>query len=169
MTLKERAKKLKQDIPTVFLSLKDKESPILAKIVAGITVGYALSPIDLIPDFIPILGYLDDVIILPAFVSLTIKMIPQNVWERNADISKNIWKDGKPKKWYYAIPIVLFWILILLPISIITMIFVFKKTENVIGSIGGILCGIQLIPLIGAIIPTEKALKNTFDKAGNKR
>lgn len=64
MTLKERAKKLKQDIPTVFLSLKDKETPIFAKIFAGITVGYALSPIDLIPDFIPILGYLDDVIIL---------------------------------------------------------------------------------------------------------
>lgn len=48
MTLKTRAKKLKKDIPTVFLALKDKDTPILAKLIAGITIGYALSPIDLI-------------------------------------------------------------------------------------------------------------------------
>lgn len=66
MNLKERAKKLKKDIPTVFLCLKDKDTPVLAKIIAAITVGYALSPVDLIPDFIPVLGYLDDVILLPA-------------------------------------------------------------------------------------------------------
>lgn len=113
MTLKERAKKLKQDIPIVFLSLKDKETPILAKIFAGITVVYALSPIDLIPDFIPMIGYLDDIIILPALILLTIKLIPQNVWERNTDMAKDMWKDGKPEKWYYSIPIILLWIIIL--------------------------------------------------------
>lgn len=113
MTLKERAKKLKENIPTVFLSLKDDETPILAKIIGGITIAYALSPIDLIPDFIPIFGYLDDVIILPALVALTIRLIPQNVWKRNADVAKDMWKNGKPKKWFYAIPIVLFWIIIL--------------------------------------------------------
>ena len=59
MDLKARAKKLKTDIPAIFLSLKDKDSPLLAKIFAGITVGYALSPVDLIPDFIPVLGYRD--------------------------------------------------------------------------------------------------------------
>ena len=62
MNLKERAKKLKEEIPAVFLSLKDRETPLIAKILAGITIGYALSPIDLIPDFIPVLGYLDDII-----------------------------------------------------------------------------------------------------------
>lgn len=113
MTLKERAKKLKQDIPTVFLSLKDKETPVLAKICAGVTIGYALSPIDFIPDFIPILGYLDDIILLPVLIALTIKLIPKDIWDRNSIIAKDIWKDGKPKKWYYAIPIVLFWVLIL--------------------------------------------------------
>ena len=113
MTLKERAKKLKQDIPIVFLSLKDKETPILAKIFAGITVVYALSPIDLIPDFITMIGYLDDIIILPALILLTIKLIPQNVWERNTDMAKDMWKDGKPEKWYYSIPIILLWIIIL--------------------------------------------------------
>ena len=56
MNIKERAKKLKSDIPAVFIALKDKDTPLLAKIVAGITVGYALSPVDLIPDFIPFFG-----------------------------------------------------------------------------------------------------------------
>ena len=66
MDLKARAKKLKADIPAIFLALKDKNTPLHAKIAAAVTVGYALSPIDLIPDFIPVLGYLDDLIILPA-------------------------------------------------------------------------------------------------------
>ncbi len=117
MNLKERAKKLKKDIPTVFLSLKDKDTPILAKIFAGITVVYALSPIDLIPDFIPVLGYLDDVILLPVFIALTIKLIPKEVWERNSKLSENLWKDGKPKKWYYAIPIVLIWVIVIFEIT----------------------------------------------------
>lgn len=113
MNLKERAKSLKKTVPAVFLALKDKDTPIIAKVLAGITVGYALSPIDLIPDFIPVLGYLDDVILLPALITLTIKLIPATVWERNLKAAENMWPDGKPKKWYYAIPIVLIWLLIL--------------------------------------------------------
>ena len=66
MDLKARAKKLKADTPAIFLALKDKNTPLPAKIAAAVAVGYALSPIDLIPDFIPVLGYLDDLIILPA-------------------------------------------------------------------------------------------------------
>lgn len=112
MNLKERAKKLKMDIPALFLALKDKDTPIIAKIFAGITVVYALSPIDLVPDFIPVLGYLDDVILLPAFVALTMKMIPKDVMERNRKLSEGLWENGKPKKWYCAIPIVVFWLLI---------------------------------------------------------
>ena len=82
MTLKERAKKLKRDVPAVFLALKDRETPLLAKITAAVTVAYALSPIDLIPDFIPVLGYLDDVLLLPALIALTIRLIPKEVWKR---------------------------------------------------------------------------------------
>lgn len=110
MDLKERAKKLKSDIPAVFLALKDKETPIPAKILAGLTVAYALSPIDLVPDFIPVLGYLDDVIILPCMIALTIKFIPKEVWDKNVEMSKDLWKDGKPKKWFYAIPIIVLWV-----------------------------------------------------------
>ena len=112
LKLKERAKKLKTDIPAIFLALKDKETPIAAKLFAGITVAYALSPIDLIPDFIPVLGYLDDVILLPMLASLAIKWIPSAVMERNRQAAEGMWENGKPKKWYYAIPIVLLWFLI---------------------------------------------------------
>lgn len=113
MKLKERARKLKTDIPAIFLALKDRETPIVAKIFAGITIAYALSPIDLIPDFIPVLGYLDDIILLPALIALTIKFIPEDVMERNRKLSEGLWENGKPKKWYYAIPIVLIWVMII--------------------------------------------------------
>lgn len=113
MTIKERAKKLKSDIPAVFIALKDKETPLLAKIIAGITVGYALSPVDLVPDFIPVLGYLDDVILLPELVALTIRLIPDEVWKRSKISADGLWENGKPKKWYYSVPIFIIWGLII--------------------------------------------------------
>ena len=113
MNLKERAKKLKTDIPAIFLALKNKETPIAAKLVAAVTVAYALSPIDLIPDFIPVLGYLDDVILLPALVALTVRLIPKETMEKNRKLAEGLWKNGKPKKWYYAVPIVLIWLLVI--------------------------------------------------------
>lgn len=113
MNLKERAKEFKTDIPAVFLALKHRKTPVLAKVISAVTVGYALSPIDLIPDFIPILGYLDDVILLPALIALTIKCIPDDVWTECRKQSENMWTDGKPKKWYYAIPIVMLWAMII--------------------------------------------------------
>ena len=113
MNIKERAKKLKSDVPAVFLALKDRETPLIAKILASVTVAYALSPIDLIPDFIPILGYLDDVILLPALVALTIRCIPKDVWARSVKRAEGLWDNGKPKKWYYAIPIIVFWLAVI--------------------------------------------------------
>lgn len=113
MTLKDRAKKLKRDVPAVFLALKDGETPLPAKILAAVTVAYALSPVDLIPDFVPVLGYLDDVLLLPAMIALTIKLIPKQVWVRCQAEAENLWADGKPKKWYFAIPIILIWLLII--------------------------------------------------------
>lgn len=113
MNFKERALRLKNDIPAVFLAVKRPETPFAAKLLAWITVAYALSPIDLIPDFIPVLGYLDDLILLPVLVALTIKMIPPEVFDECRHKAEGLWADGKPKKWYYALPIILFWLLIL--------------------------------------------------------
>ena len=114
MSLKEKAKQLKTDIPAIFLALKDKKTPWFAKLLAALTVAYALSPIDFIPDFIPILGYLDDLIILPSLVALTIKFIPLDVMDEYRKQAQNMWQDGKPKKWYYAAPIIFVWAAIII-------------------------------------------------------
>ena len=113
MSLKERAEKLKTDIPALFLALKYKRTPVIAKILAGITVAYALSPVDLIPDFIPVFGYLDDVILLPAFIALTVRLIPEDVLTECREQAKEMWQDGKPRKWFYALPIVFVWLLLI--------------------------------------------------------
>ena len=113
MNLKDRAKKLKTDIPAVFIAMKKRETPLAAKIFASVTVLYALSPIDLIPDFIPVLGYLDDLIILPAMIALTVKLIPTAVFKQAQIESEGLWENGKPKKWYFALPIAAIWLLIL--------------------------------------------------------
>lgn len=113
MTIQSRAKKLKSDIPAIFLALKDEDTPVAAKILAAVTVAYALSPIDLIPDFIPVLGYLDDVLILPALAALTIKLIPKEKLDQYRTEAEGMWKNGKPKRWYYAVPIFLFWLIII--------------------------------------------------------
>lgn len=112
--LKERAKQLKIDIPAIFLALKDKRTPLLAKILSGIAIAYALSPIDLIPDFIPVFGYLDDLIIVPALITIIIKLIPNDLMNEYREYSKGMWQNGKPKKWYFALPIVLIWMVIIL-------------------------------------------------------
>lgn len=113
MSLKEKAKQLKIDIPAVFLALKDMKTPWNAKLLAALTVAYALSPIDFIPDFIPVLGYLDDLIILPSLVALTVKFIPKDVFDEYRKQAQDMWQDGKPKKWYYAVPIIFVWALII--------------------------------------------------------
>lgn len=113
MNLNERAKQLKTDIPAVFLAMKRKETPLIAKILAIFTIGYALSPIDLIPDFIPVIGLLDDIILLPALIALTVKLIPKQVFDECRLESEGMWTNGKPKKWLYALPIIVIWLVVI--------------------------------------------------------
>jgi len=113
MDLKERAKQLKTDVPAVFIAMKRKETPFVAKMLAGIAVAYALSPIDLIPDFIPVIGLLDDVIIVPALIAIAVKFIPTEVFAECRSEASDLWAEGKPKKWYYALPIIIVWLLII--------------------------------------------------------
>ena len=117
MNLKQRARTLKIYLPALFLALKRKDTPLLAKIVAGLAVGYALSPIDLIPDFVPVLGFLDDLILLPLLVALAIRLIPVQVLEACKKEAEGLWAEGKPKKWYLALPVVLVWLLVLAGIA----------------------------------------------------
>lgn len=74
--LKQWARQLKSDVIAIYFALKHPQTPLYAKIFAAVIIGYALSPIDLIPDFVPVLGYLDDVILLPMGTALAIRLIP---------------------------------------------------------------------------------------------
>lgn len=79
--LKHWAARLKREIAALWFACRDKRTPWAVKALAVLIVGYALSPIDLIPDFIPVLGYLDDLILLPAAIWLTIRLLPPPVLE----------------------------------------------------------------------------------------
>jgi uncharacterized membrane protein YkvA (DUF1232 family) len=111
---KSKTNELKYNLSALYLVYKRKDVPIIAKIIIIITIGYALSPIDLIPDFIPILGCLHDLIILPFFIYVSLKLIPKEIMEECKEQAKDLWKDGKPKKWYYAIPIIAIYLLIII-------------------------------------------------------
>ena len=113
MNLKKRAAELKILIPALFLALRRRETPPAAKVLAAVTVAYALSPIDLIPEFIPVLGYLDDLLLLPALAALTIRLIPADLLEDCRREAQGLWADGRPKRWYYALPILAVWGLLL--------------------------------------------------------
>ena len=112
MNLKQRAKDLKFNLPALYIAMKSKETPFISKVFGGLTLLYALSPIDLIPDFIPVLGYLDDLIILPLLISLTLKTIPKEQFDLYKEEAKGLWENGKPKKWVYAIPFIIIWIFV---------------------------------------------------------
>lgn len=74
--IKSWARSLKRDVVALWIAARSPRTPLAAKIVAGAVAAYALSPIDLIPDFIPILGYLDDIVIVPLGIALAVRLIP---------------------------------------------------------------------------------------------
>ena len=80
-SLKNMAKTLKKELKTYRLVISDKRTQRLAKLLLGLAIGYALMPFDIIPDFIPIIGHLDDALIIPLLVIIALKMIPKEVIE----------------------------------------------------------------------------------------
>lgn len=94
--LKQRARRLKTETFALYLAARHPGTPWYAKLfVAGI-VAYALSPIDLIPDFVPVLGYLDDLILIPAGIALAIKMVPPSVLAECRAQAEKVMSQGKP-------------------------------------------------------------------------
>lgn len=105
--LKAWALKLKLELAALFIAAKDERTPRMAKLLAIGVTAYALSPIDLIPDFIPVLGYLDDLIIVPAGIALIVKLVPT---ELMADFRRDAQNLVMQKKnWIVAIAIVTLW------------------------------------------------------------
>ena len=106
---KEKASQLKSEVYAVFLACRDPRVPWHAKALMALVIGYAVTPIDLIPDFIPVLGQLDDLIIVPAGISVVAKMIPKEVMEECRQKAKTEPMDSRMKYAVAAI-IVLIWI-----------------------------------------------------------
>jgi uncharacterized membrane protein YkvA (DUF1232 family) len=107
--LAARAKGLKQQLGAVYYACRDPRVGALPKALIVVCLAYALSPIDLIPDFIPVLGYLDDLVIIPALISLAIKMIPADVYEearRRAEAEPLSLR----KNWTFAVIFILVWV-----------------------------------------------------------
>jgi uncharacterized membrane protein YkvA (DUF1232 family) len=109
---KHRARQLKTDTYALTLAYRDPRTPWYARLFAALVVGYAFSPIDLIPDFIPVLGYLDDLVIVPLGVLLALKMIPPAVWAESRQRAREVMAAGKPVSKTAAVVIVLIWLLV---------------------------------------------------------
>jgi uncharacterized membrane protein YkvA (DUF1232 family) len=106
---KRRARQLKAETYALYQAYRDPRVPWYAKLFAACVVGYAFSPIDLIPDFIPILGYLDDLVLVPLGIALVLKMIPQDVLAECRERAQAMMAEGKPTNWIAAAAIVAIW------------------------------------------------------------
>lgn len=107
----KKARALKKETFALYLACRDERTPLFAKILAACVVGYAFSPIDLIPDFIPVLGLLDDLILIPIGIALVLKMIPPEVMEDCRQQAGEM--IDKPTNWYAASVIILIWVLVI--------------------------------------------------------
>ncbi len=112
-TLRDKARALKREVTALGLAVQDPRTPWYARVLAVAVIAYALSPIDLIPDFIPILGYLDDLILVPAGIALVIRLIPAEVMA-DARLRSDTLPVEKPWLRYLAAGvIVLLWLAVL--------------------------------------------------------
>jgi len=109
--LKIRAGHLKKELTALFYALQSPETGILPRLLILLTLAYALSPIDLIPDVIPVLGYLDDILILPGLIALSIKLIPPETLDSSREKAAKEPISLK-KRWYLALPILAIWLFI---------------------------------------------------------
>jgi uncharacterized membrane protein YkvA (DUF1232 family) len=107
---KERAEELEAETYALYLAYRDSRTPWYARLWAALVLGYALSPIDLIPDFIPVIGYLDDLVIVPLGVLIALKLIPAPVMAESRAKAKEIVASGLPVNRAAAVIIALIWI-----------------------------------------------------------
>lgn len=111
-TWKQRVRQLKKEQLAVYIACKDPRVPWYARVFAGFVVAYAFSPIDLIPDVIPILGYLDDLVLVPLGIMLVLKMIPPGVLAECREKAEAAMGQGKPTSRIAAIVIVVIWLIL---------------------------------------------------------
>lgn len=109
---KAKTRQLKTETYALYLACRHPKVPWYAKVFAACVVGYLFSPIDLIPDFIPVLGYLDDLVLVPLGIILALKMIPKSVWEECREEAQKTLSQDKPRNWAAAGFIIAIWLLL---------------------------------------------------------
>lgn len=110
--LKQNARRFKAETFALYLASRDPRTPWYAKLLIVIVVAYAFSPIDLIPDFVPVLGYLDDIILVPLGIALAIKLVPQAVLAESRARAQEAMQNGKPVSRVAGVIIVIIWLLL---------------------------------------------------------
>ena len=110
---RDRLRQLKKETFVLFLACRDARTPWYAKVTAAVVVAYAFSPIDLIPDFIPVIGLLDDMVLIPLGVVLVRWMVPAQVMDDCRVSAESAFEQGKPVNWAAAVVIVVIWIVLL--------------------------------------------------------
>lgn len=108
--LKTWARGIKRDVVTVYFAARDPQAPMAARLLAGLVAAYALSPIDLIPDFIPVLGYLDDLLIVPLGLLLVLRLMPDDVLTNARAKADTLL--AKPRSWLAAACFVAIWLVL---------------------------------------------------------
>jgi uncharacterized membrane protein YkvA (DUF1232 family) len=108
--LKQRARHLRAETFALYLAARDPRTPWYAKLLVAGIVAYACSPIDLIPDFVPILGYLDDLILIPMVIALAIKLVPDAVLAECRAQAQETIQHGKPVSRVAGAMIVVIWV-----------------------------------------------------------
>jgi len=122
---KVRARQLKTEAHALYLACRDPRVPWYARIFAALAVGYLFSPIDLIPDFIPVIGYLDDLVLVPLFIVIARRLIPQDVLAEHRERARAATGFGKPKSWGAAVVIVIVWMTMMVLIAL----FVWRRVQ----------------------------------------
>ena len=113
---KRRARRLKKETYALYLTYRDPRTPWYAKVFAALVVAYAFSPIDLIPDPIPVLGYLDDLLLVPLGIALALKMIPPVVLDECREQAQLTMEEVHPTSWTAAAAVIAIWLVILVAI-----------------------------------------------------
>ena len=110
--LTQRVHHLKSETFALYLAARDPRTPWYAKLLVAGIVAYAISPVDLVPDVVPVLGYLDDFILIPLGISLAIKMVPHSVLSECRARAQETMQNGKPVSWIAGTLIVVIWLLL---------------------------------------------------------
>jgi uncharacterized membrane protein YkvA (DUF1232 family) len=120
--VQKRLRQLQVEVYALYLAYRDPRVAWYARILAACVVAYAFSPIDLIPDFIPVIGYLDDLIIVPLGIKLVLSMIPAPVMAESRQKAREIFHQEKPVNWVAAAVVIAIWLLL----TVLVVVFIIR-------------------------------------------